>query len=210
MGKRSDKPKRPKDKYYTWDARAYDQVSRIFEQIGTFVEPCAGGGDMIYHLERLGLRCLHAGDIEPTKPDNPRAAAVSVPIDAMAYWELPPDSALADADCIITNPPWTRSALHPFIDWCVQSGKPAWLLIDSNWAMTRQARMMLRYCSHIVPNPRLKWIVDTTDSAMDDTAWFRFQAEPCETILKNEFSPFIPGLPEYSHRDERPFLHELI
>lgn len=181
MGKRSDFAKIPKDKYYTWDARAYVPMRSIFRKIETFIEPCAGGGDMIAHLERIGPRCVYACDIEPTD-------AETTPIVKLSYEQIKP-GILQKADYIITNPPWTRSIMHPFIEWCIHSRLPAWLLIDTNWASSKQARPLLAYCSDIVPTPRLKWIPDSKDSAKDDTAWYRFQETPCETIWRNSDSP---------------------
>lgn len=179
MGKRSDFAKIPKDKYYTWDARAYVPMRSIFRKIETFIEPCAGGGDMIEHLQKLGPACIYACDIEPT--------GRWFPIERHSYEEIP-EEYLLSADYIITNPPWTRSVMHPFIEWCIQSRLPAWLLIDTNWASSKQARPFLAYCSDIVPTPRLKWIPDSKDSAKDDTAWYRFQGKPCDTIWRNSES----------------------
>lgn len=181
MGKRSDFEKIPKDKYYTWDARAYTPMRAIFRKIGTFIEPCAGGGDMIAHLEQIRPRCVYACDIEPTDGET-------TPIVKLSYDRIKP-AVLKQADYIITNPPWTRSVMHPFIEWCIASGLPAWLLIDTNWASSKQARPLLAYCSDIVPTPRLKWIPDSKDSAKDDTAWYRFQGVPCDTIWRNSESP---------------------
>lgn len=206
MGRRSDFKKIEKDRYFTWDPRAYAQVEHIFRRIGSYVEPCAGGGDMMQKLTELGLDCLMASDIEPTKPKHQGLRRIR----AKDYVEPEVWEAATAADCIITNPPWTREHLHPFISWCVATGTPAWLLIDSNWAMTKQARPYLKHCSHIIPTARLKWIEDTTDSAKDDTAWYRFQTEPCPTILLNQDKPDPGFLPEFTRRDDRPMLHELI
>jgi hypothetical protein len=179
MGKRSDFEKIPKDKYYTWDARAYVPVRSIFRKIGTFIEPCAGAGDMIRQLEKIGPRCTYACDVEPTGEFER--------IVDHGYEEIG-TAIFKHADYIITNPPWTRSVMHPFIEWCIASGLPAWLLIDTNWASSKQARPFLAYCSDIVPTPRLKWIPDSKDSAKDDTAWYRFQGTPCDTIWRNSES----------------------
>lgn len=184
MGKRSDFDKIPKDKYYTWDARAYAPMKGIFRKIDTFIEPCAGGGDMIRALHEIGPKCVYACDIEPTG----ERAKDAFPIRQLSYEQIKL-GVLQQADYIITNPPWTRSAMHPFIEWCIQSRLPAWLLIDTNWASSKQARPLLAYCSDIVPTPRLKWIPDSKDSAKDDTAWYRFQEAPCDTIWRNSEKP---------------------
>jgi hypothetical protein len=73
--------------------------------------------------------------------------------------------------------------------------------------MTKQARPYLKHCSHIVPTARLKWIPDTSDSAKDDTAWYRFQAEPCSTILLNQDRIDTGPLPEFTRA---PCLLDLI
>jgi hypothetical protein len=182
MGKRSDEVRIPKDKYYTWDGRAYPIIAPHLAEYSYFLEPCAGGGDMIVALEAMGLQCVGAGDIEPTGPVGP--ASWDGKIEQRPYEDSPMDEIEA-CDLIITNPPWKRSMLHPFLDWVIELGKPAWLLIDSNWSFTKQARPFLRHCAMIVPTPRLKWIPDTAHNAMDDTSWYLFKPEVCDTIFLN-------------------------
>lgn len=184
MGKRSDMDRIPKDKYYSFDPRAYEPMRAIFAKIGTFIEPCAGGGDLISGVQALGPKCVYACDIEPDDPDGPVDPAIVKMICKHSYEDLHPEY-VQGADYIITNPSWTRKDMHAFIRWCIASGVPAWLLLDSNWAWTKQARPFLTYCSDIVPTPRLKWIPNTDHAAKDDTSWYRFQSEPCETILRN-------------------------
>jgi hypothetical protein len=174
----------PKDKYYTFDPRAYEPMREIFSKIGTFIEPCAGGGDMIIGVEVLGPKCIYACDIEPDDPTWVPDEETDLNIVTGSYDGVP-KKLLRKADYIITNPPWTRADMHAFIQWCIESGVPAWLLLDSNWAWTKQARPFLTYCSDIVPTARLKWIPGTKHAAKDDTSWYRFQSEPCETILRN-------------------------
>jgi hypothetical protein len=36
--------------------------------------------------------------------------------------------------------------------------RPSWLLIDSDWMMTRQASELIRCCAKVVAIGRLKWI----------------------------------------------------
>tara|TARA_R110002111_G_scaffold64884_6_gene106547 strand:- start:389 stop:949 length:561 start_codon:yes stop_codon:yes gene_type:complete len=178
MGKRSDFDRIPKEKYYTFDPRAYVPVRHIFQDIKTYIEPCAGGGDMMEHLAAMGLKCVFAGDTDPEHPQIIKAS-----------YDTISKATLKRAEYIITNPPWMRPLMHPFIQWCIDSGKPAWLLIDSNWASTKQARPYLTHCSDVVVIGRLKWIPGSKHSSVDDCAWFRFQAEPCDTIWRNVAPP---------------------
>lgn len=178
MGRRSDFDKLEKDKYHTIDVRAYAPMIGVFSNIETFIEPCAGGGNMVRDLADIGPECIYACDIEP-EADG---------IHEHSYEDVP-EKYLQQAEYIITNPPWTRAAMHPFIEWCIASGKPAWLLIDTGWASSKQARPMLAYCSDIVPTPRLNWIPGSKHSSKDDTSWYRFQPEPCLTVWRNSDPP---------------------
>jgi len=53
-------------------------------------------------------------------------------------------------------------------------GVPTWLLIDYDWAATKQAAPFVPHCSDIVILPRLKWIEDSKDTGKDNHAWYRF------------------------------------
>jgi hypothetical protein len=111
------------------------------------------------HLEDLlPIRCTYAGDIRTGK-------------DAFS---LTRDD-LGGAEEIISNPPWTRSILHPLI-LHLQRLAPTWLLLDASWAHTVQAGPYLDQCSHIVSVGRVKWMPDSPYTGKDDAAWFRFHA----------------------------------
>jgi hypothetical protein len=98
--------------------------------VRSFAEPCCGDGALVRHLESFGLCCAYAGDI----------ATGQDPLLLDTY---------GDADAIITNPPWSRDVLHPLIDH-LKNIAPTWLLLDSDWAHTKQAAPFLPSCSDIV------------------------------------------------------------
>lgn len=155
MGKRSNFARRPMDAYDT----PYEAVLPLLPHligVHTFAEPCAGNLWLVSHLNKLGLQCTYAADI--------RGGADALFID-------PQD--LAEVDCIITNPPWTRELLHPLINHFLQP-KPTWLLFDADWMHTRQAGPYLSFCSHIVSVGRVKWIQDSPFTGKDNAAWYRF------------------------------------
>jgi hypothetical protein len=108
------------------------------------------------HLESFDLRCIYAGDIRTGK-------------DALALDHY------GAADAIITNPPYTRDLMHRLIAH-FQRILPTWLLLDSDWASTRQAAPFLPCCSDIVTIGRVKWIEGSKYSGKDNHAWFRFDA----------------------------------
>ena len=95
MGKRSDFARRPMDAYAT-PYRAVVPLIPFLRGVETFAEPCAGDGQLVSHLESLGLQCDYFGDIQ----DGQDALAVD---------------GFGRVDAIITNPPWTREILHPMI-----------------------------------------------------------------------------------------------
>lgn len=143
-------PKIPKDKYYTWDKRP-GVVLREFIPLNTcYYEPCAGAGDLIETLRPLN--CVGYSDDE---------------IDARTHHYD------TQAEYFITNPPWTRSLLHPIID-NLRVQLPTWLLFDADWMHTTQSAPYMKYCKAIISVGRLKWIPNTTMDGYDNVAWYLF------------------------------------
>lgn len=77
------------------------------------------------------------------------------------------------ADCFITNPPWTRTILHPLIDH-LSNIAPTWLLFDADWMHTVQAKTYLKRCVKIVSVGRVKWIAGSKHTGLDNAAWYLF------------------------------------
>jgi hypothetical protein len=157
LGKRSRSKfeRNPRDFYQT-PAAAVPPLIPHLRGIRTFAEPCAGAGDLVRHLESRGLRCVYQGDIADGR-------------DALAL------DSYGDAATIITNPPWARKLLHPMISHFQQIA-PTWLLLDSDWANTKQATPYLSACTDILPIGRVIWIPGTTMAGFDNAAWYRFDA----------------------------------
>lgn len=137
--------------------------------VQTFVEPCAGAGDLIWQMEHLGLRCVGAYDIEP------RGVGI-VQSDALKLSA----TELGIADAIITNPPWTRlrptgDPLHGMIKHFMQFA-PTWLLFDSDWMFTLQSQSLMPFCTDVVPIGKLRWMPGTTLDSTDNCAWYCFDA----------------------------------
>jgi predicted nucleic acid-binding Zn ribbon protein len=155
MGKRSSFRRVARD-FYPTPFKAVPPLIPYLRGVRTFAEPCAGGGALVRHLEGAGLRCAYAGDIATGR-------------DALARHSY------GAADAIITNPPYTRELMHRLIEH-FQRIAPTWLLIDYDWAATKQAAPFLPHCSDIVILPRLKWIEGSKDTGKDNHAWYRFDA----------------------------------
>jgi hypothetical protein len=124
--------------------------------VRTFAEPCAGAGDLVRHLESHGLCCGYAGDIATGQ-------------DALVL------GTCGDIDAIITNPPWKRPILHLLIAHFAKIA-PTWLLLDQDWAATKQATPFLGCCSDILAIGRVRWIAGTKNTGKDNAAWYRFDA----------------------------------
>lgn len=123
-----------------------------------FVEPCAGDGALIRHLETAGHRCIHASDIAP------RARW----IEQRCAMRLPPRG------LVITNPPYTpRSLMHELIDHWLDCGAECWLLIDMDWASNISAGAYLIHCDRILPAGRME-IYASTGSGDRNFGWFHF------------------------------------
>lgn len=167
MGKRSNFERISKDKYYTPKA-AVEPLLGYLKPNSTFVEPCAGDGALIRHLEEAGHKCHYSCDIEPEHPRIAKRDALNI-------------SHVA-ADYVITNPPWTRSIMHPMIEHFVGLA-PTWLLFDANWLFTKQAAPYMRWCSKVVVIGRVKWIEDSKMTGKDDSVWGLFEKDAEETIF---------------------------
>jgi hypothetical protein len=155
MGKRSNFERRPADFYPTPRAAMVPLFSHL-RGIKTFAEPCAGEGDLVRHLESFGLRCVYRGDIRDGQ-------------DALERDDY------GGADCIITNPPWSRDVLHRLITH-LQTIAPTWLLLDADWKQTRQAAPYLPHCSDIVAIGRVKWIEGSKHTGKDNACWYKFDS----------------------------------
>jgi len=81
-------------------------------------------------------------------------------------------------EMFITNPPWDRSKkngeiLHKIID-NLAGQKPTWLLLDSDWAFTKQSAPYMKYCVKMVAVGRVKWFPDSKMCGKDNCAWYLF------------------------------------
>ena len=158
MGKRSEFERRKNDLYETFDPRAVVALLPYLRPQTKFIEPCAGKGALVDQLVSAGHRCLQASDIEPGRDDIRQANAMTV--------EWSPEA-------FITNPPWTRSLLHPLIVH-LSNQAPTWLLFDADWMHTKQAVPYLDRLVRIVSVGRLKWIPGSKMDGKDNCAWYLF------------------------------------
>jgi len=159
MGKRSTFARRKNDLYETWDPRAVAALLPYLAPGTRFVEPCAGAGALLDQLTAAGHVCARAWDIDPKRDDIEEGDALQMLV--------------GNIDRFITNPPWTREILHPLIVH-LSNQAPTWLLFDSDWKHTKQAREFMPRCRKIVSVGRLRWIRGTTDDAKDNCSWYLF------------------------------------
>lgn len=167
MGKRSKFERNDRDFYPTPYEAAFPLIAHLPDKVD-FIEPCAGDGRLIRHLEKHGHVCTHAFDLEPM-------AEGIIQKDILFFSET-----LPQASMIITNPPWEREYLHKMIDKFRLSAT-RWLLFDADWMHTTQANPYLKYCSMIVSIGRIKWIEGTNNTGMDNCCWYRFENSAVET-----------------------------
>ena len=166
MGKRSNFERSPRD-FYPTPMQAVLPLLPHLEPGTQFIEPCAGDGALVEHLEEHGHECAFAYDIKPKKPwiiqTDSLAQADSLAIDMMQFM----------VETIITNPPWDRKILHPMIDRFARISQ-TWLLFDADWMHTKQSTPYMNYCAKIVSVGRVKWIPDSKMTGKDNCAWYLF------------------------------------
>lgn len=160
MGKRSNFKRNPRDYYKT----PYKCVLPLLPHITVkkFIEPCAGDGALVQHLEHNGLECVKMFDIEPQDTAIEKG-------DALKYNPMDDNFFFFN---YITNPPWSRDILHPMIERFIKYS-PAWLLIDADWMQTVQAAPYLENCEKIVSIGRVSWMENGTQGK-DNCAWYYF------------------------------------
>jgi hypothetical protein len=142
-----------KNDFYPTPFGCVHSLNNHLDHSVSFIEPCVGDGRLVSHLETMGHRCV---------------ASFDLPVDVMTT-----QYDVKGVDYFITNPPWTRSILHPTID-NLRKQLPTWLLFDASWAFTKQAKPYLDYCSKIVTIGRVKWIEGSKHTGKDDCAWYLF------------------------------------
>lgn len=182
MGKRSNFERKPRDLYPT----PYEPCVPLLTFLQTrqkavrFIEPCAGDGRLIGHLERHGHECVEAYDLEP----QPLYQGVKTQIKKhdvlfMGGVKFKP------CDYIITNPPWEREPLHKMIEYF--SGQfPTWLLFDSDWKDTVQASPFKHICQTIISVGRVSWEGNGV-SGMDNASWYEFRTDRGDLTGKTNF-----------------------
>jgi hypothetical protein len=160
MGKRSTFDRSPQDAYDT-PREAVEPLIPHLPSALLFWEPCAGSGDLVSHISSLHPKAwlIGAYDIEPRADIVERLDAFSFDAKGAGY--------------IITNPPWTRSILHPMIEHFSDMA-PTWLLFDADWMHTRQSVPYLPRLRKIVSVGRVKWMPDSPHTGKDNCAWYLF------------------------------------
>jgi hypothetical protein len=153
MGKRTSFPRRERDDYST-PVEAVGPLLGLLAPGSKFVEPCAGDGELIKHLEYAGHTCV---------------ASYDLPIDArVARYVIGPDTVF------ITNPPWRpRFEPHKIIA-NLSDQRPLWALLYSDWLFTSRATPYLPRLRTIAVIGRMKWIPGTLHSGFENCCWCLF------------------------------------
>ncbi len=164
MGKRSNFDRVPRDYYPT----PIEAVKPLIDHLGysfDYIEPCAGDGRLITHIDELteGMgTCLYSCDIEPRHSSVVECDALKVHFGGYGM-----------VDYCITNPPWDRKILHPLIDHYLNVC-PTWLLFDADWMHTKQSAPFMTYCRKVVSVGRVKWIEGSKGVGKDNCCWYLF------------------------------------
>jgi len=156
MGKRSNFARVERDFYPTPIEAVLPLLPHLTANL--FIEPCAGNGALIDHLEANGQHCAWASDIDPQRKDIRQFDALN-----LSHRGIP----------IITNPPWDRKLLHPMIT-AFSDLAPTWLLFDADWMHTKQSVPFMPRLRKVVSVGRVKWIPNSKMAGKDNCAWHLF------------------------------------
>lgn len=169
MGKRSDFARRPQDAYDTPPEAVAPLLPHLPDWF-LYWEPCAGAG----HLEDAIFEATGGRGYAGWRTDiEPRASWI-IAGDALSFSLDGAEDGMCEY--IITNPPWTRSILHPMIEH-FSDMRPTWLLFDADWMHTKQSAPYLWRLQKIVSVGRVKWIKDSPHTGKDNCAWYLFDGK---------------------------------
>jgi hypothetical protein len=182
-------PRRLNDAYDTpTDPGSGEPILKLLPHLapGTrFIEPCVGAGALAMELERHEHHCVAAFDVKPRmKPryaaDGPNVVPLPVFKADAARFRLAAArrrGRVIDANCWISNPPWTRALLHPII-LNLYFQLPFWALIDADWMHIEEAGPYVPLVRKVVSVGRVRWIPGTEHKGNDNAVWVLFAPPP--------------------------------
>jgi hypothetical protein len=155
MGKRSAFARIERDDYPT-PLSALPALLAQLAPHSKFIEPAAGRGDLVRHLEAAGHHCVGRYDL----PDDARTTRYPV----------------TDGTVIITNPPGygRRDFLAELIENLSDQAE-TWLLLPFDWlANTSSAQLVNERLRLVVPIGRIRWFPNSPHTSLENYAWLLF------------------------------------
>lgn len=129
-----------------------------------FIEPCAGAGDLIEHLEGFGHECVEASDSDPQFANPPFVELRDARLTAVGYAE------------VITNPPFSQPLLKPLMEYWV--GRTSmWLLLPSDMLINKWFNQYAVYVDQIIPIGRVSWL-GNGQGGYENFVWAHFTTDP--------------------------------
>lgn len=159
-------PRRPNEFWATPRAAVAPLVPHLPTGGCTWIEPCAGDGDLARHLVDL----WPAGGFTGAYDIAPRAEGV-MQADAMEMKARP--------GLYITNPPWPRQGQRgePVIGMAkhLAALAPTWLLLPWDFAANAYFAAVASICHAILPIGRVSWM-GNGEAGKDNAAWYLFHS----------------------------------
>lgn len=156
----------------------------------TYIEPCAGAGHLIDHLENAlpQIICVGACDINPKKHWITKSDCFDYVnnFDKVNYESCCFD----DVDAIITNPPYSRHHTKLYHRMIAEFSrlKPTWLLLPGRFAFNVTFAPFMAYCHDVVTIGRVTWYPETKEKETSDVAWFHFDQN--REFTSTKFHPY--------------------
>lgn len=136
-----------------------------------YAEVCAGNGKLIKHLQDHAS-CVWASDIYPRHARVLERNALTLTKEEM------------NAQCAITNPPFSSKFVYPLIDHFIHIGLPLWLFLPLEFSTRATSALVLPFCSHILAVGPVKFIEDSLYKGETQFAWYRFGSHRTKTIFE--------------------------
>lgn len=157
--------RKPRDFYGTIDPAAVEVFKKVSHKV-SYIEPCAGSGDLIELLNKTDMVLHKAYDIEPQKPYIEKKDASLLTV-----------KDLYEADCVVTNPPYDWKMLKPILDNLLPKIQTMLLLPADTMHNLRMAPYITKYCYSIESVGRLYWEPNKV-KGKDNFVWYNFFPAP--------------------------------
>ena len=170
-----------RDAYYTSDPKAHLALCQHLPDNFSYIEPCAGSGELIKGIQSLipGANCVQAIEIDVNSKNNVSDTEITIGDSTKVEFK--------ECDFIITNPPFSKEYKKVCFEIIKKSmfhaKEGAWMLLPLGWVCNKDFQFFMSHCVMVVPIGRVKWFADSPSQESSDSVWMLFTNYELPTVI---------------------------